>query len=231
MSATYDTTCSGVVSALQRAWLARSAQRPVDSRLAKFFGRSQWRVFFGESQSCCGLSLAASCMWCPTGLGVLSLRVKLFGGWRCIQVSSQWLVALCRQLLFSDCFGLGLWLLDLSSVVKLLGGWCVIGLVSSSWLVALCKQLLCPVIVCCLGSGCGAQTRSSSCLAAGVKLRWCHPAGWWHCAVCWYDLWLRVSWALYAEFKLGRQAAWRPRCNRSGVVKTVGGTVHSAAEL
>ena len=28
-----------------------------------------------------------------------------------------------------------------------------------------------------------------------------------------------------------RQAAWRPRCNRGGVVKTVGGTVHSAAEL
>ena len=27
---------------------------------------------------------------------------------------------------------------------------------------------------------------------------------------------------------LGRQAAWRPRCNRGGVVKTVDGTVHSA---
>ena len=29
-------------------------------------------------------------------------------------------------------------------------------------------------------------------------------------------------------FKLGRQAAWRPRCNRGGVVKTVGGTVQFA---
>ena len=45
------------------------------------------------------------------------------------------------------------------------------------------------------------------------------------------ELWLRVSWALYEGFKLGRQAAWRPRCNRGGVVKTVDGTVHSAAVL
>ena len=28
-----------------------------------------------------------------------------------------------------------------------------------------------------------------------------------------------VSWAVYGGFKLGRQAAWRPRCNRCGVVK------------
>ena len=37
-----------------------------------------------------------------------------------------------------------------------------------------------------------------------------------------------VSWALYEGFKLGRQAAWRPRCNRGGVVKKVDGTVYSA---
>ena len=29
-------------------------------------------------------------------------------------------------------------------------------------------------------------------------------------------------------FELGRQAAWRPRCNRGGVDKTVVGIVHSA---
>ena len=45
------------------------------------------------------------------------------------------------------------------------------------------------------------------------------------------ELWLRVSWALYEGFKLGRQAAWRPRCNRGGVVKTVGGTVQFAGDL
>ena len=33
------------------------------------------------------------------------------------------------------------------------------------------------------------------------------------------------SWALYAGFELGRQAAWRPRCNRGGVVKMIDGTV------
>ena len=32
-------------------------------------------------------------------------------------------------------------------------------------------------------------------------------------------------------FKLGRQAAWRPRCNRGGVVKKVGGTVQFAEKL
>ena len=32
-------------------------------------------------------------------------------------------------------------------------------------------------------------------------------------------------------FKLGRQAVWRPRCNRCGVVKTVDGTVQFACDL
>ena len=35
--------------------------------------------------------------------------------------------------------------------------------------------------------------------------------------------------ALYVGFELGRQAAWRPRCNHGGVVKTFDGTVYSAA--
>ena len=39
------------------------------------------------------------------------------------------------------------------------------------------------------------------------------------------NLWLRVTWALYAGFKLGRQAAWRPRCNQDSVVKLIDGTV------
>ena len=34
--------------------------------------------------------------------------------------------------------------------------------------------------------------------------------------------------ALSVEFELGRQPAWRPRCNHGGVVKTVDGTVYSA---
>ena len=41
---------------------------------------------------------------------------------------------------------------------------------------------------------------------------------------------LRVS-DFVTEFELGRQAAWRPRCNRGGVDKTVVGIVHSAVVL
>ena len=38
-------------------------------------------------------------------------------------------------------------------------------------------------------------------------------------------------WALDAGLVLGRQAAWRPGCNRGGVVKMVGGIVQTVAVI
>ena len=40
-----------------------------------------------------------------------------------------------------------------------------------------------------------------------------------------------LVWALVAGLELCRQAAWRPRCNRGGVVKMVGGIVLTVAVL
>ena len=40
---------------------------------------------------------------------------------------------------------------------------------------------------------------------------------------------LHVS-SFVTEFELGRQAAWRPRCNRGGVDRSVVGIVHSAVD-
>ena len=70
---------------------------------------------------------------------------------------------------FCDCLNLGLWMRGLNSVVKLLGGRVQSRLVSSSWLVAsvLAVAVICDCLA--LGSVCGAQTRSSSCLAAGYN--------------------------------------------------------------
>ena len=68
--------------------------------------------------------------------------------------------------------------------------------------------------------------RSPRCLKTCAHSWWCRQVGW-HCVlavVCGC-----VSWAPYGEgFRLGRQAAWRPRCNHGGVVKTFDGTVYSA---
>ena len=51
-------------------------------------------------------------------------------------------------------------------------------MVLSSWLAALCKQLLCFKSNCeVLGLWLRAQTRSSSCLAAGVQSQWCCQSG------------------------------------------------------
>ena len=68
----------------------------------------------------------------------------------------------------------------------------------------------------------GNQTRSSSCLTAGVHSSWCRHIGWWHCSRKsnsvvkllggWGPFGLVSShWlvALFKEIKLGRQAAWR----------------------
>ena len=40
-----------------------------------------------------------------------------------------------------------------------------------------------------------------------------------------YCVVVACSWALCAGLELGRQAAWRPKCNHAGVVNTVDGTV------
>ena len=90
-------------------------------------------------------------------------------------------------------------------------------MVSSRQLMAL-RSLLVVVIACYLGSECRVQARSSSCLAAEVQ-------SWWCCqdvdntvrsAVV---LRLRVLRLCLRGFEHGRQAAWRPWCNRGGVVK------------
>ena len=63
------------------------------------------------------------------------------------------------------------WALAVGScpVVKLLGGRGVVGLVSSSWLAASCWQLLCSDCFV-FGLWLWAQTWSTSCLAAGVRI-------------------------------------------------------------
>ena len=110
-----------------------------------------------------------------------------------------------------------------SSVVKLFGGRGAIVVVSSRRLMALCSLLVtCDCMF--LGLWMRVRARSSSCLAAEMQLWWCRQEGRWHCAVCYCGV-VACSWAPYAGFELGRQAAWRPRCNHVGVVKTVDGTV------
>ena len=89
----------------------------------------------------CGLKLGRQAAW---RLGAIGM------------VSSSWLAALCRQLL---CLKVTAWRPG------------TFGMVSSSWLAALCKQyLLCFKSNCeVLGLWLRAQTRSSSCLAAGCN--------------------------------------------------------------
>ena len=111
-----------------------------------------------------GLKLGRQAAWRP----------GIFG-----MVLSSWLAALCKQLLYlkvtarylgSDCG------LKLGRQAAWRPG--TFGMVLSSWLAALCKQLLCFKSNCeVLGLWLRAQTRSSSCLAAGVQSEWCCQSG------------------------------------------------------
>ena len=108
----------------------------------------------------CGLKLGRQAAWRSRTIGM---------------VSSSWLAALCK-------------LLCLKVTARYLGSYCgvklgrqaawrpgSIGMVWSSWLAAFCMQLLCGD---CeeLGLWLRAQTRSSSCLAAGVQSGWCRQS-------------------------------------------------------
>ena len=93
------------------------------------------------------------------------------------------------------------------------------------WHVAVnCQCLVCTTNVCVVLCR-RVVVRSPRCLVTCAHSWCCRQVGW-HCVlavVCGC-----VSWAPHGEgFRLGRQAAWRPRCNRGGVIRTVDGSEKS----
>ena len=113
-----------------------------------------WSVIACYLNSGCGFQFGRQAAWRPGAIG----WCRLDGWWHCV----------------GSCCGLcllGTWALDAGLKLGRQAAWrpSAIWLVSSRWLVALCRQLLWFVIAWYLGSGCGAQIRSSSCLAAGYN--------------------------------------------------------------
>ena len=117
----------------------------------------------------CGLKLGRQAAWRPGTIGM---------------VSSSLLAAPCKQLLCLKVIA-ETWALAAgsNSVVKLLGGRVsilagVVKLVGGTVQAVAVFKSDCKV----LGLWLRAQTRSSSCLAAGFQSGWCRQVGWRHCA-------------------------------------------------